>query len=145
MERRYIRALHKHRAVCPLLLILLRKVPTCEHLFLVQIFDFWDIFWATIYEKSLTERSVRDFCGEDEIRTRGTLETYVGLANRWFQPLTHLSRGTRGKKITPRRDTCCRGGGRRASPLRRCRCRRGWLSLGWRWRRESWGWRRRRR
>ena len=31
--------------------------------------------------------------GEDEIRTRGTLETYVGLANRWFQPLTHLSRG----------------------------------------------------
>ena len=32
--------------------------------------------------------------GEDEIRTRGTLETYVGLANRWFQPLTHLSRGT---------------------------------------------------
>ena len=33
-------------------------------------------------------------CGEDEIRTRGTLETYVGLANRWFQPLTHLSRGT---------------------------------------------------
>ena len=52
--------------------ILLRKVPTCEHLFLVQIFDFWDIFWATIYEKSLTECSVRDFCGEDEIRTRGT-------------------------------------------------------------------------
>ena len=32
--------------------------------------------------------------GEDEIRTRGTRETYVGLANRWFQPLTHLSRGT---------------------------------------------------
>ena len=31
--------------------------------------------------------------GEDEIRTRGTLETYVGLANRWFQPLTHLSSG----------------------------------------------------
>ena len=30
------------------------------------------IFWATIYEKSLTECSVRDFCGEDEIRTRGT-------------------------------------------------------------------------
>ena len=69
-------------------------MPICEHLFLVQIFDFWDIFWATIYEKSLTECSVRDFCGEDEIRTRGTLETYVGLANRWFQPLTHLSRGT---------------------------------------------------
>ncbi len=40
--------------------------------FLVQFFDFWDIFWATIYEKSLTECSVRDFCGEDEIRTRGT-------------------------------------------------------------------------
>ena len=31
------------------------------------------------------------FCGEDEIRTRGTLIRYVGLANRWFQPLTHLS------------------------------------------------------
>ena len=30
-------------------------------------------------------------CGEDEIRTRGTLIRYVGLANRWFQPLTHLS------------------------------------------------------
>ena len=29
--------------------------------------------------------------GEDEIRTRGTLIRYVGLANRWFQPLTHLS------------------------------------------------------
>ena len=29
-----------------------------------------DIFWATIYEKSLTERSVRDFCGEDEIPRR---------------------------------------------------------------------------
>ena len=44
-----------------------------------------------IYQKSLTECSVRDIGGEDEIRTRGTLETYVGLANRWFQPLTHLS------------------------------------------------------
>ncbi len=32
-----------------------------------------------------------DFGGEDEIRTRGTLIRYVGLANRWFQPLTHLS------------------------------------------------------
>ena len=31
------------------------------------------------------------FGGEDEIRTRGTLIRYVGLANRWFQPLTHLS------------------------------------------------------
>ena len=30
-------------------------------------------------------------CGEDEIRTRGTLIRFVGLANRWFQPLTHLS------------------------------------------------------
>ena len=29
-------------------------------------------FWATINQKSLTEHSVRDFCGEDEIRTRGT-------------------------------------------------------------------------
>ena len=44
----------------------LKTVPTCEHLFLVQIFDFWDIFLATIYEKSLTERSVRDIGGEDE-------------------------------------------------------------------------------
>ena len=33
--------------------------------FLVQIFDFWDIFWATINEKSLTECSVRDVCRED--------------------------------------------------------------------------------
>ena len=49
------------------LLFLHRKVPTCERLFLVQMFDFWDIFWATIYEKSLTERSVRDIGGEDEI------------------------------------------------------------------------------
>lgn len=32
--------------------------------------------------------------GEDEIRTRGTLIRYVGLANRWFQPLTHLSSHT---------------------------------------------------
>jgi hypothetical protein len=31
------------------------------------------------------------FRGEDEIRTRGTLIRFVGLANRWFQPLTHLS------------------------------------------------------
>ena len=30
-------------------------------------------------------------CGENEIRTRGTLIRFVGLANRWFQPLTHLS------------------------------------------------------
>ena len=50
--------------IIPFLFFLLRKVPTCEHLFLVQIIDFWDIFGATIYEKSLTERSVRDFCGE---------------------------------------------------------------------------------
>ena len=35
---------------------LLRKVPTCEHLFFVQFFVFWDIFWATIYEKPLTRR-----------------------------------------------------------------------------------------
>ncbi len=108
--------------------------------------------------------------GEDEIRTRGTLETYVGLANRWFQPLTHLSMGTvprvlsnlafgpdckdtkinyfaigAREKITPRLNTCCRGGGRRASPQRRCRCRREWLSRGWRWLRGSWGWRRRHR
>ena len=32
-----------------------------------QIFDFWDIFGATFNEKSLTECSVRDFSGEDEI------------------------------------------------------------------------------
>ena len=31
------------------------------------------------------------FCGEDEIRTRGTVNPYVSLANWWFQPLTHLS------------------------------------------------------
>ena len=30
-------------------------------------------FWDTLNEKSLTERSVRDFCGENEIRTRETL------------------------------------------------------------------------
>ena len=30
-------------------------------------------------------------CGEDEIRTRGTLIAYDSLANCWFQPLTHLS------------------------------------------------------
>jgi hypothetical protein len=30
--------------------------------------------------------------GEDGIRTRGRgLSPYGGLANRWFQPLTHLS------------------------------------------------------
>ena len=46
--------------------ILHRKVPTCEHLFLVQIFDFWDIFWDTFYEKPLTERSVRGFSGRRE-------------------------------------------------------------------------------
>ena len=32
----------------------------------VQPADFWDIFWATFNEKSLTECSVRDFGGEDE-------------------------------------------------------------------------------
>ena len=139
-----------------LFVILLRKVPTCEHLFLVQIFYFWDIFGDTIYEKSLTECSARHFSGKDEIppacgrrylgppagalatigsprpsvvrtflpfrprssklgsseptkkaqricaglplvaeRTRFELvvrnDPYVGLANRWFQPLTHLS------------------------------------------------------
>ena len=31
------------------------------------------------------------YCGEDEIRTRGTVNPYVSLANWWFQPLTHLS------------------------------------------------------
>ena len=31
-------------------------------------------------------------CGEDEIRTRGTLIAYDSLANCWFQPLTHLSK-----------------------------------------------------
>jgi len=56
-------------------------VPTCEHLFLVQIFDFWDIFWATIYEKSLTERSVRDFCGEDENRKSTRLISYLSINN----------------------------------------------------------------
>ena len=31
-------------------------------------------------------------CGEGGIRTLGTpLARYAGLANRWFQPLTHLS------------------------------------------------------
>ena len=37
---------------------------------------------------------VEKLCGEDEIRTRGTLIRFVGLANRWFQPLTHLSKHT---------------------------------------------------
>ena len=32
---------------------------------------FWDIFWASIYEKSLTECPVRDFCGEGrDLRSR---------------------------------------------------------------------------
>ena len=30
-------------------------------------------------------------CGERGIRTPGTLDRYVSLANWWFQPLTHLS------------------------------------------------------
>ena len=34
---------------------------------------------------------LHDVCGEDEIRTRGTVNPYVSLANWWFQPLTHLS------------------------------------------------------
>ena len=71
--------------------ILHRKVPTCEHLFLVQIFDFWDIFWDTFYEKPLTERSVRGFSGESEIRTRDTLLGYTRFPGVPLQPLEHLS------------------------------------------------------
>ena len=52
------------------------KVLTYSHLqSLTQGFGLgpkWDIIWAAINQKSLTECSVRDFCGEDEIRTRGT-------------------------------------------------------------------------
>ena len=36
---------------------------------------------------------LHDVCGEDEIRTRGTVNPYVSLANWWFQPLTHPSWG----------------------------------------------------
>ena len=71
--------------------ILHRKVPTCEHLFLVQIFDFWDIFWDTFYEKPLTECSVRGFSGESEIRTRDTLLGYTRFPGVPLQPLEHLS------------------------------------------------------
>ena len=30
-------------------------------------------------------------CGEGGIRTPGTVNPYVSLANWWFQPLTHLT------------------------------------------------------
>ena len=38
------------------------------------------------------KRKLGFLSGEDEIRTRGRIVSYVGLANRWFQPLTHLSK-----------------------------------------------------
>ena len=53
------------------------------------------LYRATTHKKTSAFAEVccgfLSFCGEDEIRTRGTLIRYVGLANRWFQPLTHLS------------------------------------------------------
>ena len=38
-----------------------------------EILIFGTFFGDTLNEKTLTERSVRDFCGENEIRTRETL------------------------------------------------------------------------
>ena len=32
------------------------------------------------------------YCGERGIRTPGTVNPYVSLANWWFQPLTHLTK-----------------------------------------------------
>ena len=48
---------------------------------------------ALAHDMKLTAggRELHDVCGEDEIRTRGTVNPYVSLANWWFQPLTHLS------------------------------------------------------
>ena len=76
---------------------LLRKVPTREHLYFVQFFVFWDIFWATIYEKTLTEHSARGFSGESEIRTRDTLLGYTRFPGVPLQPLEHLSNTYPGK------------------------------------------------
>ncbi len=62
-------------------------MPTCEHLFLVQVINFRDIFWATIYEKPLTEHSARGFSGESEIRTRDTLLGYTRFPGVLSPPL----------------------------------------------------------
>ena len=65
--------------------------------FFVQFFVFWDIFWATIYEKPLTEHSARGFSGESEIRTRDTLLGYTRFPGVPLQPLEHLSNTYPGK------------------------------------------------
>ena len=45
-----------------------------EQLFIGPFSRFWDILRVTINQKSLTERSVRDFCGEAETRTKQLCE-----------------------------------------------------------------------
>ena len=55
---------------------------------------FSDVFNIHTDEKNKRELNLLSLSiigGEDEIRTRGRIRSYVGLANRWFQPLTHLS------------------------------------------------------
>lgn len=43
------------------------------------------------HEKTVEEIDGFHFCGEDGIRTREAVYPLAGLANRSFQPLTHLS------------------------------------------------------
>ena len=47
---------------------------------------------SSIFKNEKRLQCCKRFGGENEIRTRGTLIRFVGLANRWFQPLTHLSK-----------------------------------------------------
>ena len=74
----------------------MRLSTIANPLIIVQIrlrpeFKKWDIFWDTKLKKWPTDTCEPLFSGEDEIRTRGTVNPYVSLANWWFQPLTHLS------------------------------------------------------
>jgi hypothetical protein len=43
--------------------ILLETALAYEHLFSQDSLKKWDINWATIYEKSPSDHSERDFCG----------------------------------------------------------------------------------
>ena len=47
------------------------KVARLRATFLMHFRQKWYIIWATIYEKSLTERSVRDFSGGRDLLRRG--------------------------------------------------------------------------
>ena len=52
----------------------------------------WGNFRGNIYAKSPVETSTGLFAERTRFELVVQIAPYVGLANRWFQPLTHLSR-----------------------------------------------------